>query len=57
MCDNAAAAAVFLCHLDKNPTNTEQATERFKSVAEAYDVLSHPTKRTEYDGTVLTEYW
>ena len=36
-------------HPDKNPTNKEQATEKFKQIAEAYDVLSKPEKREIYD--------
>ena len=36
-------------HPDKNPSNPEEAAERFKEVAEAFDVLSDPTKRQVFD--------
>lgn len=36
-------------HPDKHPNNQEEATKRFKDIAEAYDVLSDPKKREIYD--------
>ena len=36
-------------HPDKNPDNKEQAEEKFKAIAQAYDVLSDPQKRRQYD--------
>ena len=36
-------------HPDKNADNREAAEERFKRIAEAYDVLSDATKRRQYD--------
>lgn len=35
-------------HPDKNPDNSE-AEEKFKDIAEAYEILSNPTKKSQYD--------
>jgi len=36
-------------HPDKNPKNQEEASNKFKKISEAYDVLSDPEKRQIYD--------
>lgn len=36
-------------HPDKNPDNQAEASEKFKEVAEAFDVLSDPQKRQVFD--------
>lgn len=36
-------------HPDKNPDNSEEATERFKEIQSAYEVLKNPQSRANYD--------
>lgn len=36
-------------HPDKNPDNKEEATEKFKELSEAYEILSDEDKRKKYD--------
>ena len=36
-------------HPDKNKENEEEATKKFREIAEAYDVLSDEKKRADYD--------
>ncbi|XP_040075906.1 dnaJ homolog subfamily C member 21 [Ixodes scapularis] len=39
----------LLWHPDKNPDNLQEATEQFKLIQQAYDVLSDPQERAWYD--------
>lgn len=41
--------AALKWHPDKNQENREEAEAKFKDIAEAYDVLSDPEKKTIYD--------
>ena len=36
-------------HPDKNPDNKKEAEEKFKCISEAYNILSDPEKRKEYE--------
>jgi len=42
-------------HPDANPKNAKEAEEKFKEIAEAYEVLGDPAKRKKYD--VLGPNW
>ncbi|OEH79105.1 putative DnaJ domain-containing protein [Cyclospora cayetanensis] len=39
-------------HPDRNPSNREEAGKRFREASEAYQTLSDPTKRAQYDASL-----
>lgn len=41
--------AVLKYHPDRNPNNKEEATKKFNVISKSYEILSDPTKRTQYD--------
>ena len=43
----------LLHHPDRNPNRREEATEQFKAVSEAYQVLSDPKQRDQYNASLL----
>jgi DnaJ family protein B protein 4 len=43
-------------HPDKNPENAEYASEKFKAISEANNILSDPEKRKMYDLTGKTDF-
>lgn len=42
-------------HPDKNPT--DEAKEKYKDITVAYETLSDPTKRNEYELTLQGRQW
>ena len=44
-------------HPDKNHGNSEEATEKFKKIAEAYDVLGNEEKRRTYDSNDSNDFF
>ena len=36
-------------HPDRNPNNSTEATEKFKNISKAYEILSNPESRKRYD--------
>jgi hypothetical protein len=45
----AYKAQALIWHPDKNPTRIEEATEHFKAIQIAYELLSNPYKKALYD--------
>lgn len=41
--------AALKWHPDKNPNNKEEANTKFQEISQSFDILSDPTKRSNYD--------
>ncbi len=44
-------------HPDANPHDRDFATKRFHLIQEAYDLLSDPARRSDYDHTLTNRQW
>ncbi|RIB27906.1 DnaJ domain-containing protein [Gigaspora rosea] len=49
--DKAYRRQAVKYHPDKNPTNIEEATRSFHKISKAYQTLTDPQKKLEYDNT------
>ncbi|CAG8635159.1 11759_t:CDS:2, partial [Acaulospora colombiana] len=49
--DKAYRRAAIKFHPDKNRSNAEAATKKFHQISKAYETLSDPVKKLNYDNT------